>query len=291
MAVEACSIVGQIRFEEQQTVWTAQVEDDIARNAEAEVFPGMMFSLARERMEKTKLWEIVRRMPKGALLHCHVDAMVDRDWLIRVALETDGIYFGAEAALTTPQARENTFIFFQYKNSAAEKTGSVFSDSYTPNTLVPINEVAEAFPNGGKEAFITWLVGRLSITAEESLNHHHGPNSIWRKFTTTFRIIETLLWYEPILRQYLARMFQDLLEDGVRWVDMRCGLPLYRKQGNETPETDREIVVGVFQEEIDKFKASEQGKGFWGARLIWTALRIWDNRLIAESESLHPPPP
>ena len=35
-----------------------------------------MFSLARERMEKTKLWKIVRKMPKGCLLHAHLDAMM-----------------------------------------------------------------------------------------------------------------------------------------------------------------------------------------------------------------------
>lgn len=284
MAMEACAIVAQIRFEEQQTIWTEAFEDDMARTSKAELYPGMVFTIARKRMESTKLWDIVRRMPKGALLHCHMDAMVDREWLIRLAMDTEGLCMGAEKALVTADFRENAHIFFQYNKSSVDKSATLFAESYVPGSLVPLHAVANAFPDGGREGFVEWVVSRLSISAEESLNHHHGPNSIWRKFTSTFRIVESLLYYEPILRQYLRRMFKDLLDDGVRYVDMRGGFPDYRKEGCETPEVGGAAVVAVLHEEIDSFIHSDEGRGFWGARLIWTALRSWDNRQIAQSK-------
>ena len=71
MAQEACAIVSQVRFEEQQTLWTKEYEDSLLTE-HVDVFPGMMFSLAKERMEKSKLWKIVQKMPKGTLLHCHL---------------------------------------------------------------------------------------------------------------------------------------------------------------------------------------------------------------------------
>jgi len=74
MAQEACAIVGQIRFEEQQTVWSPELEVAMAKDAGDKVYPGMTFSLAKERMESTRLWKIMRKMPKGALLHCHVES-------------------------------------------------------------------------------------------------------------------------------------------------------------------------------------------------------------------------
>lgn len=37
----------------------------------------MCFTLAKERMERTELWKIVKKFPKGALLHAHLEAMVD----------------------------------------------------------------------------------------------------------------------------------------------------------------------------------------------------------------------
>jgi adenosine deaminase CECR1 len=57
-------------------------------------------------MEQTKLWKIVRKMPKGALLHGHLDAMVDMDFLFDVLLETPGLHIWCDDShLATPSAR------------------------------------------------------------------------------------------------------------------------------------------------------------------------------------------
>lgn len=39
----------------------------------------------------------------------------------------------------------------------------------------------------------------------------------------------------------------------------------------------------VIQEEIDRFKASPRGKGFWGLRMIWTSLRMWDTKALVQN--------
>lgn len=39
----------------------------------------------------------------------------------------------------------------------------------------------------------------------------------------------------------------------------------------------------VIDEEIARFKASPGGKGFWGLRMIWTSLRIWDRKAVVQS--------
>jgi adenosine deaminase CECR1 len=114
LAKEACSIVDRIRDEEQRTVWTSEFEDVLAQKTGADVYPGMMFSLAKERMEKTKLWQIVRKMPKGALLHAHMDAMVDFDYLFEVLLETMGIHIYCMYPLSTPTALEGAPVKFKF---------------------------------------------------------------------------------------------------------------------------------------------------------------------------------
>jgi adenosine deaminase CECR1 len=64
----------------------------------------MMFNLAKDRMEKSKLWQIVRKMPKGALLHCHLEAMCDLDWLIEEAFQTEGICIAADVPLASSES-------------------------------------------------------------------------------------------------------------------------------------------------------------------------------------------
>jgi adenosine deaminase CECR1 len=78
-------------------------------------------------------------------------------------------------------------------------------------------------------------------------------------------------------------MMQQLLDDGVKWVDLRLAFTFrYFKAGHDVPEETYDDMFRVFGEEIDKFKASEEGKGFWGARMIWTGLRVLETRKIVE---------
>lgn len=68
VAKEACRIVSHIRLKELRTVWSQSPgsrSPGEPYESDEVLFPGVMFTIAKERMEKTKLWEIVHRMPKG----------------------------------------------------------------------------------------------------------------------------------------------------------------------------------------------------------------------------------
>jgi len=106
--------VDRIRDEERRTIWTSEFEDILAQKTGATIYPGMMFSLAKKRMETTKLWQIVRRMPKGALLHAHMDAMVDFDYLFDVLIETKGMHIYCMYPLSTPTALEGAPVKFKF---------------------------------------------------------------------------------------------------------------------------------------------------------------------------------
>ena len=171
MAREACAIVSQLRHEELQTIWSAE--------ADKEIFPGMMFSMAKEQMEKTKLFEIVRQMPKGALLHCHLEATLDMEWLVREALATEGMHVAAPTSLHTSVKRTNAAIEFDWTRKRSKPAQSLWRESYEPHALVPVQQAAETFPEGGEEGFIKWLVSKMTITSEESVEHHTGVHTVW----------------------------------------------------------------------------------------------------------------
>ncbi|KAH7086513.1 hypothetical protein FB567DRAFT_528122 [Paraphoma chrysanthemicola] len=282
MAQEACAIVSQIRFQEQQTLWTKEYEDSLLTE-HVDVFPGMMFSLAKDRMEKSKLWQIVKKMPKGTLLHCHLEAMVDLDWALEEAFNTEGVCVIADGPITTEQQRRKTGFSFTYSKTAKDGA-SVWSEEYTPNTPIPINTAAENFPDGGKAAFIEWIRSRVTITASEHLSHHEGPNEVWRKFMSCFPILGSLIYYEPIYRKFIRRLCKQLLDDGVYYVDMRSAFYTpYRSLGKDTWDDDWFNMLAHMEDEIIDFKKSEEGKDFWGARMIWTTIRQFDKKQVIES--------
>ena len=284
LAKEACAIVNRIRVEEHRSIWSNDYDVDMARQKDVSYFPGMMFTLAKERMEKTKSWEILRRMPKGALLHCHLDAMIDVNWLVDQALNTEGMVIMANKPLCTAEARKEALVMFQYANTAFTEQISIWSNGYEANKWVPINDAAREFPEGGYAGFKAWLESKMTITQEESQDYHHGVNDVWQKFTSCFRLIGTILFYEPIFRAALQRLLPELLEDGIRWVDFRCAFVFeFRLSGSQSPTKDYKNFFRIFGEEISNFQATDKGRSFWGARFIWTTIRRFEKKSIVQS--------
>ncbi|KAI1350878.1 adenosine/AMP deaminase [Xylaria sp. FL0043] len=283
IARRACDIVQRIRDEEKNTVWTPQLEDALAQKADnITVYPGMMFSLSKARMESTKLWRIVRRMPKGALLHAHLDAMVDFDFLFGVLLETPGMHIYADRALSDPAALDDAVVKFRFFKTPRTE-GNIWNQSYVPQTPILLTQAADAFPESGREGFLKWLYNRATISRTEAIEQHHGVDHVWRKFFTCFRVVNSIVHYEPIFRQFLRRLMSLLKADGVNYAEIRFSWELdYYRQDSEVPEGDYTAMLDVIDEEVKRFQASEEGKGFWGLRMIWATIRSQGTRAVVQ---------
>ncbi len=106
-----------------------------------------------------------------------------------------------------------------------------------PNTPIPLSKIVESFPNGGRAGFLAWLKDRCTITRNESIEHHHGVDHVWRKFTSIFTILGSIIFYEPIFRPFLQQMMRTLHADGVKWVDLRLAFVFqYYREGQEVAE-------------------------------------------------------
>lgn len=302
IAKEACAIVDRIRAHEQQTVWGPDVEETLALETGQAVFPGMMFMTAKERMESTKLWKIVRKMPKGALLHAHLDAMVEFDFVLDELLKMPNMHMSSDRPLDSPEALEQGTPSFRYRHKQVTDE-SIWDKSYTPDKFILLTKCADDFP-GGRPAFLKWLKSRCTLSLTDSHEQRHGINHIWEKFVQCFVVTATMIHYEPMFRAFLRRLMSLLKADGVNWVELRQVIsktktktqssdsliprrftwPLnYCRDQQEEPESDYSHMFQVIEEEVAKFKASEEGKGFWGIIMIWTSLRSSDTRPLIES--------
>jgi adenosine deaminase CECR1 len=277
--------VSRIRAEEQRTIWTASLEEDMAQSSAGRnitVHPGMMFSLAKQRMESTKLWRILRRMPKGALLHAHLDAMVDFDFVIDVVMRTPGLCLLVEEGpmganslligaknLATEERRRDAVFAIRFKKSWPEYDSkrTIWTEDYLSGTPQPLSKVAEDFPYGGRAGFVKWLYSRCTISQTDSVEAHHGVDAIWDKFKKCFLVAGAMLHYEPVFRQFFRRLLSLLVADGVRYVELRSNLLLnFSKEGSDVCEPDNNLMFEIMEDEVKNFKATEEGKHFWGVR-------------------------
>lgn len=162
---QADAVVRTLKAQEDQTLWNASADDraDSDANARAVAFKGASWPIAKQcGATHGVLFDLVRRMPKGAVLHCHLDGTVDPAWLIRRATSKGSLHMRASAPLTRHRdlyASDIDVVFRQlpeevgtpadggFAREAGTASGSeIWSDAYRPNTWVPVRTARASFP-------------------------------------------------------------------------------------------------------------------------------------------------
>lgn len=273
VAQRADAIVAAIRQEEIDEYW--RVPGTPEKNDTDERFAGEVFPKARPLINGTKLWDVVKHMPKGALLHAHLTAMLPYGTILEAILHTEGMVVSASQDLSTEDNRKHASISFAHVNhTLPANVSSIYSKDYVPNTQIPVTVAANTFP-GGEQGFIDFVNTKVTISPELSVRHELGVDEIWRIFQAAFGPADTMLSYEPIVRTFYKKLFSRLAEDHINWVEIRAGGSSGKlvHEGQEDPDPDLDIWWNVLLEELETFQKTPEGANFWGARVIWSDSR------------------
>ncbi|KAJ7510093.1 hypothetical protein B0H11DRAFT_2152419 [Mycena galericulata] len=265
--VKADKIIRDLRSAEAVSVWGAD-HDGVPHP-----FPGMEFLTGRSIILKTKLFEILTKMPKGGLLHAHLDATVNAEFVLKLALEHPALHVRVAEPLSALNISKILPEFRALSENMFTSSGVALTDaSYSPNTWVSLKIAREGFDSalGGPDAFDKWTAPYQT---------HNTVNKIWEKFTSTFRVSEGLIRFSPVWRKYIYEFFRSSVEDGVSYVEVRINFfPKYMfgEDGQENI-THREWLQ-IFDDVQREFKADLQSQGrddeFIGARIIYSTLRF-----------------
>ncbi|KAK4241647.1 adenosine deaminase CECR1-A [Achaetomium macrosporum] len=229
--------------------------------------------------ETTKSWQIIWRMPKGALLRAHCHSLVDMDHLIDAMMDTPGMHISCtDGHLATEATRKEGGLCIRFRGKADSEDCSLWANDYKPGSFIPLAKAADSFPGGGRRGFVEFLKARCRISRQD-----HNLGDIWAAVSRSSEVIGGMLCYEPIWRAFLQRLASNLVQDGIPWVELRLTLPLtYYREGSEIPDPDYDHMFQAIEEEVAKFRATDLGKPFQGLRIIWSARRSQDRRSIIE---------
>ncbi|CAI0643306.1 unnamed protein product [Colletotrichum noveboracense] len=261
---KADNITRAIRLNETNTIWRQNGG-----------YAGEMFSKARETILQTKLWKIVDGMPKGALLHAHLTAMLPYDALLDVVMETENMGFWASQSLNSPEARNNSKFEFSYRGKdfkSAANPANVYAAEYQPyNTstnekiYMDVKAAADQYPDGGSKEFRKFVKSKMVVLPEEATHHELGVDDIWKKFQSAFEPAGTMLTYEPIVRRFWQLLFNKLAENRISWVEIRAGGPAESLCPRTSTRTENTTHP------------------FHGARVIWSDSRSKTQAKLKES--------
>ncbi|KAI0351477.1 Metallo-dependent hydrolase [Trametes cingulata] len=276
---KADEILRGIRATEAQSVWNGKRPVKHIHGPQ-QMFPGMEFLTARETIIGTELFKLISKMPKGGLLHAHLDATVRADVLLRLALEQPAMHVRTSDPLT-PSTLKTVLPQFRALPKAEWTTSpSLTNDLYSPGSWVPIKNARDNFSLelGGPMGFDRWVIDALMINPSEAYGTHNTTAKIWEKFNSTFAVSDGLIRFVPVWTQYVREFLLSSIEDGISYVEPRI-LFWFRYMVGEDGEENvpHRVWFEIYERVLDEVKQEMKAQGrddeFIGSRIIYSTLR------------------
>ncbi|KKY29700.1 putative adenosine deaminase [Diaporthe ampelina] len=239
---------------------------------------GHRFLHGLDAIEKSKLFKIAQKAPKGSLLHCHFDCILPPRTLLDDARKQDRLHIKTDCPLTTAGFFACALPQFCVLPQAAEsgETTNLFSKAYVAGSWMKYSEFLRLFP-GGPERAEAWLTNQMVIASDDAYHPRQTVDGIWREFMRSVMVLRSLLCYETAYKGHFRRILWRLAEDGISYAEIRLAMNhLFTIQDDDgTCEYGHaeiiQMLADVLKEETPKIQAA--GLTFYGVKIIYAVLR------------------
>ncbi|PWN48550.1 Metallo-dependent hydrolase [Violaceomyces palustris] len=267
------------------------------------------------------LWNVITKLPKGALLHCHMDGTVDVRFLISKAITTPGMHMRSSEPLTSVEAlhraevrflvlppsqyREDKMVVVKSQDGEEETRRSlIYDESYEPATWVPFNQARSTFPFPHpyispscphaeelpshlfpQNAFDAYIHSLMTLTPHDSVPTIKNSKQAWSKFISTFGVASGLLGYEPTLKEYVKEMLRSHAEDGIAYTEARVNfLEEFMVREDGRPDLCHREWIEIYERAVEEVRREYEIQG--RSDRFWGSGIIYSTVRIVDSERL-----
>ena len=121
-------------------------------------------------------------MPKGGLLHSHLDATVDTRYLLNLGLNQRAMHVRAIKRVTASNLQSvlPEFLALPEHMYSKDKNG-LTHEKYVPNSWIQLRIARETFDAslGGPTGFDDWVNSALTIDPSEAYGTHNTVTKAW----------------------------------------------------------------------------------------------------------------
>nr|CAD7569790.1 unnamed protein product [Timema californicum] len=216
--------------------------------------PARHFFQAKEDMEKSKTFSIIKQMPKGGALHLHDTGLVSTDYVMNLTYRS-----GLFMCTTDPSGLLRLHFFVTPDNSCEwEELSAIRRRS---------EDVVE---------FDRRLRKNLTMVVDNPRERYPNINVAWQKFSGLFSVVNGMVTYRPLFEEYYYQTLQEFLDDGVAYIELRGVLPnVYELDGTIHSGVE---VMRIYEEVTRRFQ--NNNPGFIGAKFIYAPSRRVDNETM-----------
>ncbi|KAM8708983.1 hypothetical protein ACLKA7_015881 [Drosophila subpalustris] len=211
-----------------------------------------------KRIKDSRLFGILQKMPKGGILHAHDTALCSSEYLVKLTYRKD-----LWICTTDEGCRAIAFRFAKQKPTlkAMEKCN-----------WEPMEEFRS---RRGDENVRNYLLRRFSMYP---VSTYQTNNAAWVDFMSIFILLDGLLLYAPVWRDYYYNALEELHTDGVQYLELRSLLPsLYCIDGKQL---EVNATMAIYKTETERFMS--KNPNFIGAKIIYAPLRSVEPKVCEE---------
>ncbi|XP_016997964.2 adenosine deaminase 2 isoform X1 [Drosophila takahashii] len=211
--------------------------------------PGHHIFQVLHTVKKSPLFQMLRKMPKGAALKTHDTSMCSSRAVIEMTYREN-----LWVCTTHKGCRVEEFRF------AAEKPKDM---RHKDGEWQPMEKLREL---RGEENLRKYLRVRLSMYPLSSFRTNAHA---WDHMMGIFTLLDGLLQYAPLWGDYYYRALEEFYADGVQYLEVRTVVPqLYCLDGSRLPQRE---TVQIYLDTLERFK--KEHPGFIDSKLIYAPLR------------------
>ncbi|CAG9791553.1 unnamed protein product [Diatraea saccharalis] len=211
----------------------------------------------KDAVKQSPLYEIIKKMPKGAILHAHDVGLLSPDYVLNMT------YW------------DNLYVCFEEDNMQL-----IFSDKtpkVTCGTQWQLLRDAR-YTSIDVEEFDAELRKHFTLLVDEPHEVYFDVNSAWNRFQQYFITTGPMFCYKLAWEQYFYDTLKAVREDNVMYIEIRSTLPpLYDLNGEVY---DSIATAESYKKVVDQFV--KDYPDFYGAKLIYAPMRLVDAATVKE---------
>lgn len=202
----------------------------------------------KPKIKFSKIYEIIKAMPKGAVLHIHDTSLLGPDYLMNITYKPN-LYICCD----------NWQLRFASSLEGLPKTCACKWE-----LVADIRSKAKNVTQLDEE-----LRRKFTMVVNKPDEVYRCIDDTWNAFMRYFEIVEPMLTYRPVWEEYFYDALKVFREHKVMYVEVRSVLPpLYELDGkNYSPI----ITARSYHKVINRFKKNYPD--FFGAKIIYAPIR------------------
>ncbi|KAI8442073.1 hypothetical protein MSG28_005712 [Choristoneura fumiferana] len=205
----------------------------------------------------SKVYKIIKDLPKGAALHLHDVAILGPDYLMNI-----------------------TYMNHLYVCFAKDKVQLKFSDQLPTDPCSGHWQLMSEARRLSRNVtnFDAQLRQHFTLVVNDPAKVYPCIKNTWEAFMNYFITVGSMLTYRPVWEQYFYDTLKAFREQNIMYVEVRSTLPkLYELDGTTY---DPFITAKAYKKSINKFM--KDYPDFTGAKLIYAPIRDTDKKSVTK---------